>query len=362
MKHSRSQFTITLLTIIILLNACVPASVKVPTPTQPPAVTPLSPPSTGNWLEIYFTNPTSKEAKEYQGGPDKVLADSIDAALLSVDVAAYSFNLWSIRNALFRAHQRGVVVRMVMESDNMDSEEVQELLDAGIHIVGDQREGLMHDKFVVIDRTEVWTGSMNFTLSGAYEDNNNLIRMHSGQIAANYTREFDEMFVDDRFGQMSRDNTPYPQIKINNATVEFYYSPDEAVAARIITLLQGAQQSIHFMAASFTSEEIGNVIIEAADNGILVSGVMDSGQVNSNEGTRYDFFKQSMLDVRLDGIDGQMHHKVIIIDEKIVITGSYNFTNSAEDHNDENVVIIFDEDAAAQYMLEFLRVYGMAQP
>jgi phosphatidylserine/phosphatidylglycerophosphate/cardiolipin synthase-like enzyme len=56
-----------------------------------------------------------------------------------------------------------------------------------------------------------------------------------------------------------------------------------------------------------------------------------------------------------------MHHKVFIIDEKIVITGSYNFSSSAERTNDENVVILFDPQIAAQYLAEFRRVDAEAQ-
>ena len=63
--------------------------------------------------------------------------------------------------ALVKAHRRGVDVRLVMESDNLDSHDPQALKDAGVPVLGDRREGLMHNKFIVIDRTEVWTGSMN---------------------------------------------------------------------------------------------------------------------------------------------------------------------------------------------------------
>ena len=63
----------------------------------------------------------------------------------------------------------------------------------------------------------------------------------------------------------------------------------------------------------------------------------------------------------MDGNVGQMHHKVFIIDEQIVITGSYNFSASAERTNDENVVIFFDPQIAAQYMAEFRRVETEAQ-
>ena len=105
-----------------------------------------------------------------------------------MDVAIYDLNLWSIRDALIAAHRRGVDVRMVTESDNMDEQEVQELKEAGIEVLGDRHESLMHDKFVVIDRLEVWTGSMNFTTGGAYLDNNNLIRLRSSKLAEDYTR------------------------------------------------------------------------------------------------------------------------------------------------------------------------------
>jgi phosphatidylserine/phosphatidylglycerophosphate/cardiolipin synthase-like enzyme len=78
-------------------------------------------------------------------------------------------------------------------------------------------------------------------------------------------------------------------------------------------------------------------------------------------GTEYDLFKQAGLNVFLDGNEGQMHHKTMIIDERIVITGSYNFSRSAETRNDENLIVIYNEDIANFYMQEFQRVYQLAQ-
>ena len=56
-----------------------------------------------------------------------------------------------------------------------------------------------------------------------------------------------------------------------------------------------------------------------------------------------------------------MHHKVFIVDEAVVITGSYNFTRSAAESNDENVLIIYSPEIAARYLEEFSRVYQQAQ-
>ena len=152
----------------------------------------------GSFYELFFTDPTSPEADREEGGPDKQLVAAIDSARISVDVAAYSFSLYSIQRALLNAFNRGVQVRVVMESDNMTDSVPQALQGAGIPMIGDQRQGLMHDKFIIIDRNEVWTGSMNFTYSGTYDYNNNLIRIRSSQLADDYTVEWSgEKFVID---------------------------------------------------------------------------------------------------------------------------------------------------------------------
>ena len=219
----------------------------------------------------------------------------------------------------------------------------------------------MHDKFVVIDNSEVWTGSMNFTDSGAYEDNNNLIRIRSEKMAENFTREFEEMFRDDRFGPDTVAETPNPRVIIEGTPIDVYFAPDDNVQASFVELVNNAEESINFLAFSFTADEIGAAVRERADDGVTVSGVMEDDQVNSNIGTEFDPFMQARLDVERDGNPGQMHHKVMIIDENIVILGSYNFTKSAETRNDENLLVIYNDAIAAQFMAEFERVYSQAR-
>lgn len=315
----------------------------------------------GPFYEIYFTDPFNPAGSKEEGGPDVPLAAAIDAARISVDVAAYSFSLYSVEQALIHAFNRGVQVRMVMESDNMDGSAVKALLEAGIPIVSDQRDGLMHDKFVVIDRSEVWAGSMNFTTQGSYSDNNNLFRIRSSKFAQDYTVEFEEMFTLDFFGPDVLAKTPNPSMLIDNVAVEVYFSPDDHVARRIVRLLRDARHSIYFMAFSFTANDFGDILRQKARDGLLVEGVMEQEQVKSNKGSEFEAFAAAGLPVLLDGNAGQMHHKVIIIDGEIVITGSYNFTASAERTNDENVVIIHNAQIAAEYLGEFLRVYDAAQ-
>ena len=314
----------------------------------------------GSWFELYFTDPTNPLSSQATGGVDGPLVDAIDAARLSIDAAAYSLTLNSVRFALINAHNRGVTVRVVMESENMDRSDPQALIEAGIPIVGDNSAGLMHDKFMVIDRSEVWLGSMNFTDSGAYEDNNNLIRIHSTEVAEDYSVEFKEMFEDHKFGPNVVAQTPNPTVTLDGTRVDIYFSPDDGVLNALATVLSSAEESIYFLAFSFTSNDLGTIVRDKADAGLTVAGVMDAEQIKSNKGTEYDPFLQAGIEVRSDGIPGQMHHKVFIIDGKIVVLGSYNFSQSAEERNDENLIIVYSEQIAGEFLKELVRVWDQS--
>ena len=316
----------------------------------------------GSPFELYFTDPDSPNADTLRGGPDAALVEAIEGARFSVDLAAYDLDLWSLRDALIAAHERGVSVRIVAESDSLDEPEMQELLDAEIPILGDRREALMHNKFAVIDHQQVWSGSMNFTVRGAYRNNNNLIAVQSSRLAQNFLAEFDEMFLEDQFGPGSPADTPYQVVEVDGRQIEVYFSPDDGTAARLLELIRGAQESIHFLAFSFTSDDLAEALIDQTRAGLAVSGVVEESQANTNQGAEYARLRSAGVDVHFDGNPANMHHKVIIIDEKIVVTGSYNFSASAEKRNDENTLIIHDPQLAAAFMEEFGRIYAQAQP
>jgi phosphatidylserine/phosphatidylglycerophosphate/cardiolipin synthase-like enzyme len=248
-----------------------------------------------------------------------------------------------------------------MESSNMERSDPQRLSEAGIPVVGDNSDGLMHDKFMVIDKSEIWMGSMNFTDGGTYDDNNNLMRIRSTEVAEDYIKEFEEMFLEGKFGEQVEKATPHPTVTIDGTRLDIFFSPDDGVLAALVPVLESAQDSIYFLAYSFTANQLGDILRQKAAAGLTVEGVMDEEQVHSNEGTEFDPFRQSGLDVRLDGIEGLMHHKVFIVDEQIVAFGSYNFSRSAEERNDENLIIVYNPEIARQFVREFERVQEQAQ-
>jgi len=348
---NRRLLLIPILFIFIIGAAC---SIQLDLGEATPVPTGL--PGQQSWYSLYFTDPA--KAGE-SGGPDEALAAAIRQASQSVDVAVYNLSLASIQEALINAHQRGLRVRVVMESDNLDGRVPQALQAEGIEMLGDRREGLMHNKFVVIDGSQVWTGSMNLTTTGTYQDNNNLIQIRAPQITQDYQVEFDEMMVDDRFGPGSPANTPHPSVDVEGVRVEVYFSPDDGIQDRLVALLEGAESSIYFLSYTFTANPLADAILERAAAGVRVGGVIEDSRTG-DQGSEFNRFRRAGLEVLKDGNPGLMHHKVMILDGQVVILGSYNFTASAEDRNDENLLVIHSPTLAGQFMEEYLRVRARA--
>ena len=310
-------------------------------------------------LQVYFTAPRYPDTGDRTGGLDMKLVAAIDRARERVDIAAFELNLPTVTEALIRAHQRGVRVRLVTESDYDDRLGPIELRRAGIPVVNDNRSGFMHNKFVVIDGQETWTGSWNFTVNCTFRNNNNALVIQSPLMAANYMAEFDEMFERGEFGPTSTDDTPHPFIDLNGIQIETIFESEGDSRTRMIELINESDSSIAFMAFVFTDSDIAQAIIDRHRAGVHVMGVMESRNIGGL-GSEFETFERAGIDVFRDGNPYALHHKVIILDESVVITGSYNFSANAARNNDENVLIIHSPDVAAIYLEEFDRAYDEA--
>jgi phosphatidylserine/phosphatidylglycerophosphate/cardiolipin synthase-like enzyme len=280
-----------------------------------------------------------------------------------VDVVAYELDAMPIAEALVEVTQRGVPVRLVTDSDNIDEAAIDLLESADIPVVEDGRSAIMHDKFIIIDGRILWVGAMNFTTNDVYCNNNNTVRFDSAELAANYTAEINEMFVDGGFGPRSADATPNRRLTIDGIAIENYFAAEEEVAPILADEIGAAESEILFMAFSFTHEDIGEAILAKAEAGLTVRGVFET----TGSETRFSYFGPlsdaglANLQVRQDGNPRVMHHKVIIVDRETVVFGSFNFSGAANDDNDENVLVVHDPTFTGYFVEEFERVWGEAQ-
>jgi HKD family nuclease len=347
-----------------------------------------APPTTGI-INVYFNktvNPTVSTGVNANGNFDfkTKLIQRINSAKRSIDAALYSLSGVvgaDVANALVNARNRGVKVRVIGEYDNRTTAPWSTLQNNGIPYINDfigsnDGSGLFHNKFFVIDYRggaldSVWviTGSWNPTDPGTNDDRQNLIEIQDAALAGAYTIEFEEMWGSNndvanaqasRFGSRKMNNTPHKFI-IGGVNVESYFSPSDRTTFFIGKTLGKAQKSVNVATFTLTRRDLADTIISVKNRNAKARIILSN---NNDTGTQFFYLQNNGVDVRLKGFTtGLLHHKYAIVDAEpagytpYVITGSHNWSSSAENSNDENTLIIQDAQIANFYLQEFTARY-----
>jgi phosphatidylserine/phosphatidylglycerophosphate/cardiolipin synthase-like enzyme len=338
------------------------------TATVPVVNAPTSVNASGAWWEVYFTDPVNvNNPDDWQSSIEGRLVEKINAAQTSIHIASFEFNLTPVAEALIAAKQRGVDVRWVTDDESgLEADEepghgqFAMLQAAGIEVRSDTRSALMHNKFWIFDGQLVWTGSTNITENGIFKQDNNTIVIQSTDLATIYEREFQEMW-DGKFGPRSP-STLDQQIAVVNGSriVVVFTSEDPALENAIVPIVNSAKQSIRFLTFSFTDYPLADTMSQRFNSGVDVAGVFETVGSETDAAELRTLMCRN-VPVKQDGNPGFLHHKVIVVDEQIVITGSMNFSTNAEESNDENVIIVDNAEIARLYLQEFERVWGLAK-
>lgn len=337
-----------------------PLGIFAPTEEPPPPIENVS----TDWWEVYFADPINiNDPGNWQDSIEARLIDKINAAQTSIHIASFEFDLDPVAEALVAASRRGVDVRWVTDDEHgLEADEepghgqFARLEQAGIEVKDDARSALMHNKFWIFDREWVWTGSTNVTENGIFKQNNNVVAIRSTRLAEIYEREFEEMWGG-QFGPRSPSTVDRQTVTVNNTKISVLFASEDGVLERIIPIVDNAQSSVRFLTFSFTDYPLAKAIIDRAAAGVDTAGVFEK------VGSETEFAELRTLHcagvpVRQDGNPSFLHHKLIVVDDRIVITGSMNYSTNAEESNDENVIIIENPEIAALYIQEFDRVWG----
>lgn len=330
--------------------------------------------STGE-IEVYFNNSIdkSKSRGTQPNGEtaqllEQTILDKINEATTSIDYCIYNTHRTSIVDALVAAGNRGVQIR-VIHNEKAESSNIGFNRSLPFNIVERLGDGLMHNKFLIIDvddvdRSWVMSGSTNFTDFQMDVDPNHTIWIQDQNLAKAYEIEFEEMWGSEgstpnpdnaKFGINKSDNTPH-EFMINGKRVELYFSPSDKVSGKINNALKEADEAIDAALLIFTKWETRDALEDALAQGTKFRAIIED-QENS---------KDIIVKLNNDGArilphpeESQMHHKYAIIDEALqderskVITGSHNWTHSADIRHDENLLIIHDSEIANWFQQEW---------
>ena len=339
---------------------------ETPTLEQPVFVTD-TPFPVAKWWEVYFTEPlTINDPNNPAGSIEEKLINFINAAQVSIHIASFEFNLPRVTDALIAAKARGVDVRWVTDDENgleidgnANRGQFTRLMAAGVEVKDDAgRTALMHNKFWLFDRQITWTGSTNITVNGIYKQNNNVIVIHSPEVTEIYEREWEELWTA-QLGPRAPSTKNNQWAILDGTPLQILFSAEDDAVDSLIAILNDAQVSIRFLAFSFTDYPMAQAMIARAQAGVDVQGIFETFGSNSTRAELKTLWCAG-LPVRQDGNSSFLHDKVIIVDNSIVVTGSLNFSSSADEENEENVVILDNPEIAALYLQEYQKLWDQA--
>ena len=314
-------------------------------------------------IEIYM-------GPQQLGAPDdlrQVIVNFIDGAQTSLYIAVQELDCRPIAEAIIRAKKRDVLVKVVLEADYLVEKTPQQnpflaegeneanrllqdaILRSSIFVRSDFNPDIFHQKFIIRDNQSLLTGSTNFTDTDTSTNLNHIIIVHNGDVARVYKREYEEI-LQGHFGRLNEGHDLTPaEIPVSNVRVKVLFSPDHNPEMEIMKQIAKARNRVDFAIFTFASSSgIDDQLILARNSGIAVRGAMFTSQANQawSATTELENAGVSLFYVPRPGLPEpkprKLHHKLMVIDEQLIIAGSYNYTHPANFLNDENILILGD--------------------
>jgi phosphatidylserine/phosphatidylglycerophosphate/cardiolipin synthase-like enzyme len=344
----------------------------------------------GEKIKFYFNKPvdnsvsTGTNAVYLNNSLGDTLIAYINRARYTLDIAVYNFTATApvgpaIAVAVNNALARGVRIRWIYDGGQSNSG--VPLLNTAINRLASPTTSdytIMHNKFMVVDALSanpedaiVWTGSANWNTQQFNNDYNNVVIIQDKPLAMAYRAHFNQMWGDtgiapnmtlSKFGQFKTDGGAHSFV-VEGRVVQVYFSPADGTNAQIQAAINTADKDLYFGMYTFTDDGDADAIAAKSGIGVYAAGIVDEYTV-SVTGSEYATLSTA-LGARLKVLGGSdlYHSKMLIVDpsdtcaDPLVLTGSHNWTASANTSNDENTLIIHSPVAANIYYQAFKKDY-----
>jgi phosphatidylserine/phosphatidylglycerophosphate/cardiolipin synthase-like enzyme len=325
----------------------------------------------------------------------KTLVSIIDKTRRKMDLALYVISLPEVADAIVRAKERGVAVRIIMDYSTTfpsgaapaRSKELNMLIRSGV-VIATLRGGLMHNKFGIYDGKLVSSGSFNWTELADTKHFENILFRDQPEFLTGFRDYFNWMWIQAvplsgfpfavRNRQASDDIEPTIAFKGKNWT-SFSFSPKGGTEELVIKAIGRCKKSIDIAMFSFFSEDIARAVVRAKKRGVAVRIVLDKGNARNIirakgiKGTGVDrnaakrLLRENGIDLKFsygqDGPDGVgiLHHKFALFDGEMLETGSFNYSENADNNNYENAIFSTDAEEVRAFAREFEFLYGQEE-
>jgi phosphatidylserine/phosphatidylglycerophosphate/cardiolipin synthase-like enzyme len=380
-------------------------------------------------VEVYLGPQELGGADDLEGA----IVDFVAGAKESLDIAVQELDSLPIAEAILDARWRGVQVEVFLEQDYLrttlkakpdppvpkegespadalrraqwrsDEEEIDResslarnrwilaaLLRNGVQVRGDFNPAIFHQKFILRDyrgkavrTTALLSGSANFTLNDTHRNLNNVFVFHDARICARYRDEVAQL-ASGSFGRGAHGDVPRTY-DLAGVPAKILFAPDHTPELEFMKQMLKVKEGGEIWFAVFTfagSSGIDDTMLALARGGVKLRGVLDPGQARQKWAAPA-WLRHENIELRVPKKEGvfsglrKVHHKLLAIDDRIVVAGSFNYTQPANDYNDENLFVLgspHDEvegievipnpcrDLAQHVRAELQRIFELSRP
>lgn len=142
----------------------------------------------------------------------------------------------------------------------------------------------------------------------------------------------------------------------NSSIAEAHFSPGESCRRKLLDLLVSVRESLDVSVFTISDDRLADAIIAVHNRGISVRIITDDDKA-LDQGSDIHRLIDAGVSVRMDASENHMHHKFAIIDECVLVNGSFNWTRSATDYNQENILVTDEPKLVTAYLAEFERLW-----
>jgi phosphatidylserine/phosphatidylglycerophosphate/cardiolipin synthase-like enzyme len=324
---------------------------------------------------------------------EQVIVDFLHGARTSLDIAVQELDSEPIAQAILDARWRGVSVNLFLEQDYLrsplrgkppkapapkpgetpeqalkrvqwDEDETDlaanrrilaALLRSDVEVKGDFNPQIFHQKFVLRDyrngratspgNPALLSGSANFTLTDTHRNLNHVFVFRSSSVCRQYELEIEQLKLG-RFGREIHGDVP-KVFDLGGIPTKVLFAPVHTPELEIMKQMLKGEHEVCFAIFTFAgSSGIDDTMLSLARGGMAITGAVDRGQAaqgwaapKTMSDPRISLFQPT----KASGVR-KLHHKLMVIDERIVVAGSFNYTEPANDYNDENIFVLGSVD------------------
>lgn len=305
--------------------------------------------SNSGLIELYITEPL-----KYKYGDsiiEKMIIEKINNSKKNITILAFDIDNANIIDALLMAETRGVDIKIICDINNTPKE-VLNIFNSKSWLIYYKSNRLMHHKIIIFDENEVCLGSMNFTVSCMYANNNDFYIIKNKNVADLFLKYF-EYLSTGRNKLMLKE-----PIFIDGFTFYFANSPYYNINDYLIKIIDLAKERICFAYSTFTNEKVANQIIKnVASKKLFFFGILEKRNAYSKYSV-YQVFLNNNYHIYLDRNDYYMHHKLLIVDN-IVLTGSYAISDRKNSEKsiefNDDLSFSFEDKKISDFLVNYLR-------